>query len=56
MERMIDIRVHLEKTLKQYAMAEEDLDISDGERSEAGFEPTNIAELSKTRFEQTMKK
>jgi len=32
-------------------MAEEDLDVSDGEKSEAGWEPNNIAELSKTRFE-----
>lgn len=31
-------------------MAEEDLDLSDGEKSEAGFEPTNIAELSRTRY------
>lgn len=37
-------------------MAEEDLDVSDDEKSEAGWEPSNIQELSKTRFEQNMKK
>jgi len=34
-------------------MAEEDLDISDDDKSEMGWEPTNIAELSKSRFDKT---
>ena len=34
-------------------MGEDDAE-SDGDRSEAGWEPNNIADLSKTKFEQKM--
>ena len=51
---MIELRLHLEKTLRAYAMGEDDNE-SDGDRSEAGWEPNNIADLSKTKFEHKMK-
>lgn len=51
---MIELRLHLEKTLRTYAMGEDDAE-SDGDRSEAGWEPNNIADLSKTKFEHKMK-
>ena len=51
---MIELRLHLEKTLRAYAMGEDDNE-SDGDKSEAGWEPNNIADLSKTKFEHKMK-
>lgn len=51
---MIELRNHLEKTLRTYAMGDDDAE-SDGDKSEAGWEPNNIAELSKTKFESRMK-
>ena len=54
LDRMIELRLHLEKTLRAYAMGEDDAE-SDGDRSEAGWEPNNIIDLSKTKFEHKMK-